>query len=302
MASSSLVAKPLINSLKENDSHELIGIVTNPDKPKGRGQNIEPNPLANWVTSEKLTVFKPADEIDLMKIIEDLHPDLVITIAFGRIVSKQLLNRPKYGWINVHFSLLPKWRGAAPVQWSILSGEKKSGISIFKLDEGMDTGPIYVSGEFDMGDDETSEQVLKVLSIEAVEKVNESLNQISKNFTPRQQGSEGISYAKKFSKNDGRIKWNSNATVIYNLFRAIGHDPGIWCMFGESRVRLNSIMISDSKEILNPGEITIMYERLFVGTMLGKIEVLELTPAGRSRMSAAEFVRGLTNRTGLFFG
>ncbi|NBO16486.1 MAG: methionyl-tRNA formyltransferase [Actinobacteria bacterium] len=302
VASSSLVAKPLVESLKESNLHNLIALITNPDKPAGRGQNIEPNSLAVWAESQNLHISKPSTPLEINEIIHDLKPDLIITIAYGHLVPKDLLSHPKFGWINVHFSKLPKWRGAAPVQWTILSGEVKAGLSIFKLDEGMDTGPVYVSCELDIADNQTTEDVLKLLSLECIPKVMETLQLIELNVAPIPQSDQGISYAKKFSKNDGRINWNTPATSVFDLYRAISHNPGIWSPFGDTRLRFNSLRPSDIKMDLNPGEILIENEKLYVGANPGVIEILQLTPAGRNHMSASEFIRGLTSRTGLNLG
>lgn len=302
VASSSLVAKPLVESLKANNLHNFIGLITNPDKPVGRGQKMEPNSLAVWAESLNLQIFKPLNKLELTEIINELSPDLVVTIAYGSLVHKELLSRPKFGWINVHFSKLPKWRGAAPVQWTILSGEDKIGLSIFKLDEGMDTGPIYTSCEFDLAQNDTTEDVLQFLSIEAIKQVMQALKLIEMNVKPTPQSDKGISYAKKFLKSDGRIDWNTSAFNIVNLYRAIAHDPGVWSILDGKRLRFHSLRISDIKINLSPGEVLIVDEKLYVGAQSGVIEILQLTPAGRSQMSAAEFIRGLTSRTGLHLG
>jgi methionyl-tRNA formyltransferase len=128
VASSSPLAKPLVSLLQQSKKHKLLAIITNPDKPIGRGQKIEPNSLAAWANDEKIKTYKPSNDSELLNLINELSPQLVITIAFGKIIPEQLLSIPEFGWINVHFSILPKWRGAAPVQWAILSGEKTSGI------------------------------------------------------------------------------------------------------------------------------------------------------------------------------
>lgn len=302
VASSSLVAKPLVESLKASNLHNLVALITNPDKPAGRGQKMEPNSLAVWAESLNLQIFKPSSKLGMNQIINGLSPDLVVTIAYGRLVDKDLLSHPKFGWINVHFSKLPKWRGAAPVQWTILSGEEKIGLSIFKLDEGMDTGPVYTSCEFDLAENDKTEDVLKFLSFEAIHKVMETLQLIELNVQPTPQSEEGISYAKKLSKSDGRINWNTSALNILNLYRAIAHNPGVWSVLGDTRLRFHSLQVSETKMALNPGEILIEDEKLYVGAQRGIIEILQLTPAGRNQMSAAEFIRGLTSRTGLHLG
>ena len=268
----------------------------------GRGQQIEPNSLASWVDDREIRLFKPIDDIALSKILDDLRPDLIITIAFGRLVSEDLLAKPKFGWINIHFSVLPKWRGAAPVQWSILSGENKSGLSIFKLDKGMDTGPIYLTHEIDLDKDAKTEEVLSILSSLAARKLPECLNLIEANHSPYHQSDTGVSNAPKFRKNDGQIDWKKSAGSIYNLYRAISHNPGIWTNLSSTRLKLDSLQVCDLDQVLQSGAVLIKDERFFVGTSDGVIEILELTPAGRNKMSAGEFIRGLSKRTDLYLG
>lgn len=302
VASSSLVAQPVITSLKELKSHELLGVITNPNKPTGRGQQIEPNLLASWVDDSGIKLYKPIDDTALHKVLDELKPDLVITIAFGRLVPENLLDQPKFGWINIHFSILPKWRGAAPVQWSILSGENRSGLSFFKLDKGMDTGPIYLTHAIDLDKDAKTEDILSVLSNLAATKLPECLGLIENNTAPNEQDNIGASKAPKFAKRDGQIDWGKSADEIYNLYRAISHNPGIWTNLNEVRLNILSLRISNSDKILHSGEVLIENERFLVGTGKGVIEILELTPAGRNSMSAAEFIRGLNKSMDLHLG
>ena len=145
VASSSPVAKPLITALFASKKHEFGGLITNPDKATGRGMQIEANELALWASSEKISISKPESNDDLKSLLLSARTDLVITIAYGKLIPQDLLQLPKFGWINVHFSKLPKWRGAAPVQWAILSGDKTSGITVFQLDKGMDRSNLFNS-------------------------------------------------------------------------------------------------------------------------------------------------------------
>ena len=160
IASSSVLAIPIFTVLSDSAEHEITGLLTNSDKPTGRGQKIESNELATWAQNQNLNVYKSSNEEDITSALVKSAAEIVITIAFGQLVKEKALKIPKYGWINIHFSMLPKWRGAAPVQHSILNGEKSTGISIFKLEKGMDTGPIYVSKEFPIHHDETISEVL----------------------------------------------------------------------------------------------------------------------------------------------
>ena len=302
VASSSPVAIPLISVLNASSTHQLLGLLTNPDKATGRGMHVVANELANWTESLGINIQKPENNDELKKIIENIKPEIVITIAYGRIIPLELLEIPKYGWINVHFSLLPRWRGAAPVQWAILNGDKQTGITVFKLDKGMDTGPVYLEQATPINDDENSDGLLKRLSQIGSDLAIKSLELISEGVTPKPQASIGITLAPKISKNHGKIDWTQSSDQVVNRFRALSSNPGVWSLLGELRIKIDALVASSLVDQIKPADIVINGERLFVGVLDGVIEILILTPAGRSKMSAAEFIRGLPSREGLQLG
>ena len=302
IASSSFVSKPLISLLLSSNEHELLGLITNPDKATGRGMNIVPNELASWGMSNGINVLKPIGHDNLKDLIKTLNPEIVITIAYGQIIPEDLLNLPKYGWINVHFSSLPRWRGAAPVQWAILSSDTESGVTVFKLDKGMDTGPVYLTKTVSIEPDETTELLLTRLSNIGADLAIQSLAVIQGGTEPVAQLNSGVTLAPKINKNDGKINWHVNANEIFNRYRALAGNPGIWTLLGEVRLKIDSLEISNRTEKLSPSEVLISDERLLVGANNGVIEIKTITPAGRSQMSAAEFIRGLPNRSGLKLG
>jgi len=302
IASSSYVSKPLISLLSSSREHELIGLITNPDKATGRGMNIVPNELASWGMSNGINVLKPEGRDNLKDLIKTLNPEIVITIAYGQIIPEDFLNLPKYGWINVHFSSLPRWRGAAPVQWAILSADKETGVTIFQLDKGMDTGPVYLSESVSIERDETTEILLTRLSNIGADLAIQSLSKIQTGIEPVAQFNSGVTLAPKITKNDGKINWHENTDEIFNRYRALAGNPGIWTLLGELRLKIDSLEISNRVEKISPAEVLISDEHLLVGANNGVIEIKTLTPAGRSQMSAAEFIRGLTNKSGLQLG
>lgn len=302
IASSSYVSKPLISLLSSSREHELIGLITNPDKATGRGMNIVPNELASWGMSNGINVLKPEGRDNLKDLIKTLNPEIVITIAYGQIIPEDFLNLPKYGWINVHFSSLPRWRGAAPVQWAILSADKETGVTIFQLDKGMDTGPVYLSESVSIERDETTEMLLTRLSNIGADLAIQSLSKIQTGIKPVAQLNSGVTLAPKITKNDGKINWHENTDEIFNRYRALAGNPGIWTLLGELRLKIDSLEISSRVEKISPAEVLISDEHLLVGANNGVIEIKTLTPAGRSQMSAAEFIRGLTNKSGLQLG
>ena len=302
IASSSPVAIPLISALNASSTHQLLSLLTNPDKATGRGMHVVANELATWTESLGINIQKPENNDELKKIIDSIKPEVVITIAYGRIIPHELLEIPKYGWINVHFSLLPRWRGAAPVQWAILNGDKQTGITVFKLDKGMDTGPVYLEQATPINDDENSDGLLKRLSQIGSDLAIKSLELISEGVTPKPQASIGITLAPKISKNHGKIDWTQSSDQVVNRFRALSSNPGVWSLLGELRIKIDALVASSLVDQIKPAGIVINGERLFVGVLDGVIEILILTPAGRSKMSAAEFIRGLPSREGLQLG
>jgi methionyl-tRNA formyltransferase len=302
VASSSPVAKPLITELIASNKHEFSGLITNPDKATGRGMQIEANELALWASSEEISMSKPESNEDLKSYLLSVNTDLVITIAYGKLIPQDLLQLPKYGWINVHFSKLPKWRGAAPVQWAILSGDKTSGITVFQLDKGMDTGPIYLTQEIEINPMERSDELLDRLSVIGADLAMQTVDLISQNVTPSPQLDKEVSLAPKFKKSDGKLDWNMQIDKIENQYRALAANPGVWTMLGDLRLKIDGLRISYGMEKIAPGSVVIEGEKLFIGAANGVIEIEKLTPAGRNQMSAGEFIRGLAKREGLSVG
>ena len=301
VASSSDIAIPLVEDIVKSEQHEFCGLLSNIDKATGRGQSIRSNNLAEWAKNSGVKIYQSASANDIKQIVAEVLPDVVITIAFGQIIKEDSLKIPKNGWLNVHFSKLPKWRGAAPVQHAILNGESSTGISIFQLEKGMDTGPVYVFEDVIIQDNEKTPDVLKKMSLMVPGLVLKTLEMISGNVPPIPQSEENTSYAPKISKEDGKIDWNNKSLDVFNKFRAFYGNPGVWTILNENRIVINNMRIS-VQENLFPGQVSISESQLMVGTAHGAIEILELTPAGRKTMSASEFIRGLLVKDGLKLG
>ncbi len=297
-----MLATPLFDEFRKSNNHEILGILTNPDKPTGRGQKIEANNLAFWAEENGFTTYKPSNRSEVESIVSELKPDLVVTIAYGQLIKKSALTIPLYGWINIHFSALPKWRGAAPVQHAIMQGDSQIGVSIFKLDEGMDTGPVYVTKLTDIDANETTTELLQRLSLIGAEMTLQVLEMIKEGKEPIPQQLSTATLAPKISKNDGKIQWQATASQIHNLFRALKDNPGVWCSLAEHRIKIDGLRITDLNNDLEPGQVLIENEKMIVGTKDRAIELLRITPAGRSSMTAAEFVRGLSLKDGLHLG
>lgn len=291
VASSSLVSIPIIEAILASE-HELASIITNPDKPSGRGKNIEPNELAKWAEDKKLPVSKPADASELNRHLLAAQPQLIVTVAYGRMIPVELLHGPRFGWINLHFSVLPKLRGAAPVQWAILNGESNTGYTIFKLDKGMDTGPTYLSKEVHISSSDTTPILLEKLGNLAAPDILEVISTIGKTrATP--QPLSGATLAPKISKEMARIIWDSPTENILRQDRALSDNPGIWSLFNGERISLfglHETLLPNS--LKSAGEIELVEDKFLVRTGDSVVEISEVTPAGKKRMSAADFARG----------
>ena len=291
LASSSLVSLPVLNAIVESE-HTLVSVITNPDKATGRGKAVVPNELAAWATEKGLPVAKPADTSELNRHLLDAQPQCIVTVAYGRIIPVELLHGPRFGWINLHFSLLPELRGAAPVQWALLNGESRTGFTIFKLDKGMDTGPIYVQEELAIQEDDTTDSLLEKLGHSGARAIMELLPIIGKTrATP--QPLTGATLAPKITKEQGRISWTSSTDLILRQARALETRPGIWSTFQGERISLHGLREAISPNtLLQPGNIELSGDELLVRTSDSVLAISEVTPAGKKRMKGADFARG----------
>jgi methionyl-tRNA formyltransferase len=296
VASSSLVAQSAIESLKKSANIDLVCIISNPDKPAGRGQALTANPLAHWADQVRLIVKKPINDEEISKILIEDKVDLLITIAYGHILSGSIIEIPTHGCINLHFSLLPKYRGAAPVQWALLNGDSETGVSVFKLEIGMDTGPIFAQRAIAISGQDTTTSLLSKLTPVGVELINDAIAMLKNGQTPKTQDSTLASMAPKIKKDDGRINWQLPASSIYNQSRALGENPGLFTELAGNRVRINEIAL-DKGERFPIGSINLAGNRLLVGTGDSSLEVISLTPEGRKSMSGIDFYNGLRNNT-----
>ena len=293
LASSSLVALPTLELL-QNSGIEVIAAFSTPDARSGRGRSLLPNPFANFVATQGLRVFKPDSAQSLHKALQEVRPDLVITIAYGRLIKESELAQPKYGWINLHFSLLPKFRGAAPVQRAILAGEERTGVTVFQLDRGMDTGPIYVQREISLEGNEDCGEVLAQLANIGAPAVLDAITMIFSGISPLPQDEALLSFAPKIDKSETRINWDLTTIEIDRAVRAFSPSPGAWTEFRGQRLTISKASPSSLEKDHNeaPGTFLVDYERIFIATRNGFLEVKGLIPSGKREMLASEWVRG----------
>ncbi len=291
IASSSLVSVPVIEAIMQSE-HTIGSIITNPDKETGRGQKVVPNELAAWAESKGLPVAKPADTSELNRHLLDAQPQLIVTVAYGRLIPVELLHGPRFGWINLHFSLLPAYRGAAPVQWALLNGDTRTGFTIFKLDKGMDTGPFYIQEELDISPTDTTETLLHTLGVKGASSIIELLKVIGKTRTTP-QATAGVSLAPKITKEMGAINWDDDAEKILRTARALQERPAIYSQWQGNKISLFGLAESLLPNSLSkPGSIEVSSEGLLVRCGDSVLSIAEVTPAGKKRMSSLDFARG----------
>ncbi len=282
------VALPTLEALLVSE-HNLVAVITRPDRPAGRGLALKESPVAIWAKEHGITVRKPVDQEELKSAVADV--DLVITIGFGVIIKEEILDIPKYGFINLHFSLLPKWRGAAPVQRAIEAGDQITGVTVFKLDKGMDTGPIYRQKEIAMPHQATTESLLQELSVFGAPVVLDAISAIESIEVPAIQSVDGASRADKLSKDEGRIDWQLSSELIERKIRAFYPAPGAWTTFRDEALKIESADVSDEKTG-QPGEILLVGKELFVSTPQGSLQILKVKPAGKASMDVISWING----------
>ncbi|MEY3737036.1 MAG: hypothetical protein RLZZ251_752 [Actinomycetota bacterium] len=290
VASSSPLALPTLEILIKN-GYELVAGISMPDRPRGRGREISPNEFSIALEKMNIAVAKPTTDDQLRECLERLAPHVVITVSYGKLIKPRELSIPPLGWLNLHFSLLPKYRGAAPVQRAILNGDPITGITVFKLDAGMDTGPIYSTREISLVGRETSGILLEKLSEMGATAVLEALQRIEAGDPPSLQSAIGASLAPKISSADAKIDWNNAAIDVDRKVRAFNPKPGAWTELAGQRIRLCE-GVPHLGWKLAPGAIDISSGVLLIGCRDGAFEVSTLIPEGKREMRSQDWLRG----------
>ena len=287
VAASPQVAIPTLEYLL-GSQHDLALVISRPDSQVGRGQELTPTEVSNWAMSNKIELYRPAKAVDFDDRLKDF--DLVITIGYGLLLPEFILKQPKYGFINLHFSLLPKLRGAAPAQRAIINGQTETGITVFQLDAGMDTGPIYLKIEHEIKPNTTAGELLKELSLLGPRAIGETLKAIENGVTPTPQDNSQATNAAKLSKVEGQIYWSDEAKGIVNKILGFAPNPGATAKFRGEVLRITRARLSEHS--LPVGEISLVSGSVLVGTATSAVELLEVTPAGKKLMTASAWANG----------
>ena len=289
------VAVPSLDALVDS-RHELAAVVTRPDAPSGRGKKLTASPVARRAAELGIEVLKPQrprDEEFIARLIE-LAPDCCPVVAYGALLPQRVLDIPRNGWVNLHFSLLPAWRGAAPVQHAILAGDQTTGATTFRIVLDLDAGPIFATVSEPIGPDDTAGDLLHRLSLSGARLLVDTLNGIEEGtLTPMPQPDTDAqaSYASKITVEDAQIDWTQPAEVTDRLIRACSPAPGAWTTFDGDRFKINSAQISDV--IRPPGALEITKRSVRVGTGTRALELGEVQAQGKKPMAAADWARGI---------
>ncbi len=293
-----------VESLKRiyESGHNIKAVISQPDRKAGRGMNIMPTPVKEYAISKNLTVYqteKIKKDRELIEKIKELKPDVIVVVAFGQILSKEILDIPKYGSINVHGSLLPKYRGAAPIQWSIINGDEVTGITTMYMDAGMDTGDMIQKFELNIDEDDTYGTLYEKMKVLGGKAIIETLEKVADGTAHREKQSDDFTVAPMIEKEMGEIDWNKSSRDIRNLIRGFNPMPGAYTVMKDG-AKMKVWMaeysdISSTDEVL-PGTFIIVDSKkgLYVKTGDGVLELTEIQMPNLKRMSAKEYLRGHT--------
>jgi methionyl-tRNA formyltransferase len=291
------VAIPTLNWLLSSE-HHIDVVITRPDKPSGRGRTLKQTVVGEWAQQNNIRTLKPTKPADLIGEIEDL--DLVLTIGYGVLLPEEILKLPRHGFLNLHFSLLPHYRGAAPAQRALHNGESNSGVTVFQLDKGMDTGPIYSQEKIEIRPEWRSFELLHEMSLLGPSCVEEAFTMIGNSIAPVVQS--GVpSIAPKIDKAEAQLNFTNNSQLILNSIRAFTYEPGAWTLWKGESFKITNAKLT---EFISQSSSTIRTEgsAVLVGTGDFDLEITHVVPAGKKEMPAIDWARGARLTGGEIFG
>ncbi len=285
---------PALQALLDSDRHEVVAVITRPDAPAGRGRRLARSPvgaLADEAGLEVLTPRRPA-EPDFLARLAALTPDCCPIVGYGALIPRAALEIPRHGWVNLHFSLLPAWRGAAPVQAAIRFGDEITGASTFALEEGLDTGPVYGTVTEVIRPEDTAGQLLSRLAGAGAGLLVATLDGITDGIArPVPQPAEGASYAPKLTAQDAHVDFSAPAFAAHRQVRAVTPAPGGWVCFRDQRLGVGPMQLTEVNGLV-PGELRVARREVLVGTATGALQLGEITAAGKRAMPAPDWARG----------
>ncbi|MCX4773936.1 methionyl-tRNA formyltransferase [Streptomyces sp. NBC_01260] len=290
------VAVPALDALIASGRHEVAAVVTRPDAPAGRGRRLVASPVAERAEEAGIEVLKPArprDE-DFLARLREIAPDCCPVVAYGALLPKTALDVPAHGWVNLHFSLLPAWRGAAPVQHAVMAGDEVTGASTFLIEEGLDSGPVYGVLTEEVRPTDTSGDLLTRLAFAGAGLLAATMDGIEDGTLHAvPQPAEGITLAPKITVEDAQVQWSAPALRVDRVVRGCTPAPGAWTLFRGERLKLIQAVPVLARTDLAPGELSAAKNNVHVGTGSHAIELLWVQPQGKKPMRAADWARGV---------
>ncbi|MFJ8567240.1 methionyl-tRNA formyltransferase [Streptomyces sp. NPDC093514] len=290
------VAVPALDALIASGRHEVAAVITRPDAPAGRGRRLVASPVAERAEEAGIEVLKPVRprDPDFQARLREIAPDCCPVVAYGALIPKSALDIPKHGWVNLHFSLLPAWRGAAPVQQSIIAGDQVTGASTFRIEEGLDTGPVYGILTEEIRPTDTSGDLLTRLAFAGSGLLAATMDGIEDGtLRAVEQPHDGVSHAPKITVEDARIDWTAPAMRADRVVRGCTPAPGAWTVFRGERLKLISLGPAPDRTDLEPGALAPTKNNVYVGTGSHAVELLWVQPQGKKPMRAADWARGV---------
>ncbi|MFD9355335.1 methionyl-tRNA formyltransferase [Streptomyces sp. NPDC060031] len=290
------VAVPALDALIASGRHEVAAVVTRPDAQAGRGRHLVASPVAQRAEEAGIEVLKPARprDPDFQARLREIDPDCCPVVAYGALLPKSALEIPRHGWVNLHFSLLPAWRGAAPVQHSIMAGDQVTGAATFQIEEGLDSGPVYGVLTEEVRPTDTSGDLLTRLAFAGSGLLSATLDGIEDGTLHAvPQPTDGISLAPKITVEDARIDWKAPAMRADRVVRGCTPAPGAWTVFRGERLKLISLGLVSDRTDLEPGVLAPAKNNLYVGTGSHAVELLWVQPQGKKPMKGADWARGV---------
>jgi methionyl-tRNA formyltransferase len=295
------VAVPSLNALIEA-GFDVVAVLTRPDAPIGRKRVLTPSPVAARAAELGIEVIRAARvDAEATARIAAVNPDVAAIVAYGGLVPPAALAIPRHGWVNLHFSLLPAWRGAAPVQRSVMAGDDVTGAVTFRLEEGLDTGPVYGTLTETVGPDDTAGELLERLSHSGAVLLAQTLSAIEAGKASPQPQFGDVSLAPKLTLEDGRLNWGHPALALGRQARGVTPEPGAWTMLHGQRVKLEPLRLRPDVSGLAPGSMAVEGKSVLVGTGSHAVELTRIQPAGKKMMSAADWARGLGSLESVVF-
>ncbi len=277
------------------DGHEVVAVVTQPDRSKNRGMKLDFSPVKECAISHNINVLQPEKlrkNNEFLEKYKELNPDVTVVVAYGQILPKTVLEIPKYGCINVHGSLLPNYRGAAPIQWAVINGEKTTGITTMYMDTGLDTGDMILKSEVEIGKEETAGELYERLSVIGASLLSDTLKLVEEGKAPREKQPEEFTYAPMLTKELGNIDWNKTSAQIDSLVRGVNPWPGAFTEINGKKFKVHKVKSVDWRGV--PGSVIKAdpKEGLIIATGDGALELVEIQPENKKRMFAKDYLRG----------